>query len=82
MYHSSCGRKVFQYIFSSEFDGQSHTLARMIWYHAPTTDKESGLIFFRLSRIVTLDALLNPLIYAVDENDPDKLWILNAFFIV
>lgn len=74
-----------KYIFCSNFNGNTHVLAYIHWYKKSTTDLESGLKYFQLSShnksmpaIVPLTALSKPLIHALDEDNPDRLWIINC----
>ena len=55
----------------------------MKWYNGFMVDRESGLLYINLKSysisnpVVLLKDLVRPLIHAVDEAEPDKLWILN-----
>ena len=85
--HTDCimvfGR--IKYIFSHEFIGHVHILAYVHWYDTSTIDKETGLKSISLTstnksqpNVVSLHYLSRPLLHAVDENNPSKLWILNS----
>ena len=83
MDHDIFGR--IKFIFLSKFNGNKHVLAYMHWYNRSTTDQETSLKYFHLSShnrsipsIVPLTALSKPLIHAIDDNNPDKLWIINS----
>ena len=83
MDHDIFGR--IKFIFLSKFNGNEHVLAYMHWYNRSTTDQETSLKYFHLSshnrsipRIVPLTALSKPLIHTIDDDDPDKLWIINS----
>ena len=73
-----------KFIFCSNFNGNAHVLAYIHWYKS-TTNQESGLKYSQLSShnksmptIVPLTALSKPLIHALDEDNPDRLWIINC----
>ena len=72
-----------QFIFKHTFNDRVHTLVKVRWFNGFVKHIESGLAFIDLnsnsllSPIVCLDEVSRPLIHAVDDSDPKKLWILN-----
>ena len=58
-------------------------MACVDWFDDHSVDTESSLIFAKLDStsaynpICTVDSLSPPLIYAIDIDDPNKIWILN-----
>ena len=72
-----------EFIFEHEFNEKKRIIAYMKWYNGFMVDRESGLLYINLKSysisnpVVLLKDLVRPLIHAVDEAEPDKLWILN-----
>ena len=71
-----------QFMFDHMFNGHLHTLACVCWYDGHTTERDSGLVQVSKTSstltIVPFSDLSRPLIHAIDENDKNKLWILNS----
>ena len=68
-------------IFEHSFLSTTNAFAYVSWFDGPYTDSESNLVFVLTSSqtqsITPIGSLSNPLVVANDDEEPDKLWILN-----
>ena len=71
-------------IFKYKFDGKLHTLLFIHWFESSTKDPESALYHVDVQShdccvcsVVSAVDISNPLIHAIDLENPNKLWIPN-----
>ena len=72
-----------QFLFKHSFNDNISNLACVHWFNGYSVDRESGLLCVNINSlspqnpITVLNKLSPPLIHAVDENNVNKIWILN-----
>ena len=68
-------------IFDHKLTSVSRTFAYMSWFEGPYLDKQCKLNYVlcnvQTQSVVLLSSLSNPYVTALDEQEPEKLWILN-----
>ena len=72
------------FLFEHNFNNTTSSLAYVHWFDGYSVDSDSGLRIVNvhslskvISPIVSVHQLSNPLIYAVDHQHNNKVWIIN-----